>query len=239
MQNQQIGMAQGRRIAAFFDVDGTLVEGQAIWKGIWAYHLAKRRHRGRLVAFFLSNLGRWLLHKVGALSRERFVAGWGERLAGFFAGLTPVEAAEVFSWVWENSLRPALREDVVAVLAGHREAGHLVVLVSATLEGLVEVVAKHLGAHHALGSRLALREGCYTGAMLPPLCFGSQKAVRARELAQAVGGIDLAASFAYADTGHDVPLLESVGHPTAVYPDPLLLAHARAHGWPVLGEPQR
>ncbi len=239
MQAEQAGAARERRVAAFFDVDGTLVEGQAIWKGIWAYHFNKRRHRGRLVAFLLSNLGRWALYKAGALSRERFIAGWGERLAGFFADLTPAEAAEVFTWVWEHSLRPALRKDVVAVLSGHREAGHLVVLVSATLEGLVEVVAKQLGAHHALGSRLALREGRYTGSMVRPLCFGSHKATRARELARAIGGIDLAASYAYADTGYDVPLLEMVGHPTAVYPDPLLAAHARERGWPVLGAPQR
>lgn len=232
-------VAAGARIVAFFDVDGTLVEGQAIWKGIWAYHFAARKRRARLVSFFLQNLARWALHKVGLTSRDQFVAGWGERLAAVFAGLAPAEAREVFEWVWENSLRPSLRQDVVRVLSEHRRAGHAVILVSATLEGLVEVVAERLGADHALGSRLELQGERYSGRMLRPLCFGPHKATRAREVLAALGAVDLAASYSYADSGHDAPLLELVGHPTAVYPDPALLALAQRKGWPVLGAPQK
>ena len=49
-------------------------------------------------------------------------------------------------------------------------------------------------------------------------------------------GIDLSASYAYADRRHDVDLLEMVGHPVATYPDELLLAYARDKGWPVFGD---
>jgi len=227
---------RGRRVAAFFDVDGTLVGGQSVWRGLWDYHQATRRNRGRMLSFVMANSARALLYACGLWSRDRFVATSGERLAGIFAGLTPDEAGAMFAWIWENSLRSSLRADVVARLRAHQKAGHLVALVSATLQGLVEVVAERLGGAVAVGSQLEVHDGRYTGQMVRPLCFGEHKATRARAVMAAAGGVDLPASFAYADSAHDVPLLALVGHPTAVYPDSDLLALARARGWEVLGE---
>jgi phosphoserine phosphatase len=45
----------------------------------------------------------------------------------------------------------------------------------------------------------------------------------------------LDASYAYADSLTDVPVLELVGHPVAVYPDEGLAALAWQKGWPILG----
>ena len=46
-------------------------------------------------------------------------------------------------------------------------------------------------------------------------------------------GIDLAASYAYSDSGTDVPMLEAVGHAVAVNPDRELLRAAKLHDWEV------
>ncbi|MDA8219030.1 MAG: HAD-IB family hydrolase [Dehalococcoidales bacterium] len=227
------------RSAAFFDVDGTLVPGAAIWKGIWAYHFAKKRRRDRPIRFFLSNIGRWGLYKAGMLGRDRFYAAWGEGLAVLFQGLTLEEGRDIFVWVWENSLCPSLYEEVIAALRRHQEKGDLVVLVSATLQGLLEVLAQELGADHVIGSRLELHDGHYTGRMAPPLCFGAHKALRVRELLASTEPVDLSASSAYADSGHDAALLELVGSPIAVNPDPALLTMAQRRGWPVIGTAKR
>jgi len=48
--------------------------------------------------------------------------------------------------------------------------------------------------------------------------------------------IDLAASYAYADSIYDLPLLEAVGHPVAVSPEERLASIARQRGWPILGQ---
>jgi phosphoserine phosphatase len=45
--------------------------------------------------------------------------------------------------------------------------------------------------------------------------------------------VDLKASFFYTDSISDLPLLEQVGHPIAVNPDPRLRRIARSRGWPV------
>ena len=44
-------------------------------------------------------------------------------------------------------------------------------------------------------------------------------------------GIDLADSYAYADSYSDRPLLEAVGNPAAVNPDPSLYRHAKRKHW--------
>jgi len=41
-------------------------------------------------------------------------------------------------------------------------------------------------------------------------------------------------NYAYADSFTDLPLLERVGHPVAVYPDSQLTAHARSQGWEIM-----
>jgi phosphoserine phosphatase len=45
--------------------------------------------------------------------------------------------------------------------------------------------------------------------------------------------VDLSRSYAYGDSYSDRPLLEAVGHPVAVNPDPQLYRHAKSKQWPV------
>ncbi len=46
-------------------------------------------------------------------------------------------------------------------------------------------------------------------------------------------GLSLEESVAYADSASDLPMLEVVGHPVAVNPEPKLAAIARKRGWHV------
>ena len=43
--------------------------------------------------------------------------------------------------------------------------------------------------------------------------------------------LDLAASWAYSDSGTDLPMLDAVGHPVAVNPETRLAGIARKRGW--------
>ena len=47
-------------------------------------------------------------------------------------------------------------------------------------------------------------------------------------------GYDLAACYAYSDSASDLPMLEAVGHPVAVNPEPELRLIAQERGWPVV-----
>jgi phosphoserine phosphatase len=47
-------------------------------------------------------------------------------------------------------------------------------------------------------------------------------------------GIDLTESYAYSDSLSDLPMLEAVGNPVVVNPDPALAAIAKEAGWQVM-----
>jgi phosphoserine phosphatase len=75
-------------------------------------------------------------------------------------------------------------------------------------------------------------EGCFTGRIVKPMCFGEGKAQRARDWAQSTG-MELQRAYFYTDSITDAPLLRSVAHPIAVNPDPRLRRLARANSWPI------
>jgi phosphoserine phosphatase len=86
-----------------------------------------------------------------------------------------------------------------------------------------------------VGTDIEIKDGYFTGRVIPPACMGVEKDRQTRRFLQARGwSIDLASSFAYADSISDRALLEMVGHSIAVYPDPALAALARQQNWDIM-----
>ena len=106
------------------------------------------------------------------------------------------------------------------------------VLTSAT-RYLAEPLGDDLGIEHHLVTQLVVRDGRFTGEVVQPVCYGRGKVYWAERFA-AEHGVDLAASFFYTDSITDLPLLDRVGHPRVVHPDPRLRRLAQRRGWQVL-----
>jgi len=150
-------------------------------------------------------------------------------------GWTVEEAQALFQQLTEERIVPNLRADTLALLRQHQEQGHLVALVSGTFAPCLELIARRLEVPHAIGTPLEVRRGRYSGRTVAPICQGTGKPLRVRSyLAAKRLDVDWSASYAYADSGTDLPLLNEVGHPIAVYPDEVLLARAKAQGWSIL-----
>lgn len=223
-------------ITALFDFDGTLYTGH-IWQDLVRHHWTARRHRRWAVAYVAWNMALLPLYKVGLVSRATFFHKWGETMAWLLRGWSLDEAQVLFEQLTEEQILPNLRPDVLDRLRLHQAEGHLVALVSGTFAPFLEMIAQRIEAPHAIGTPLEVRNGCYTGRIVPPLCQSEGKPRRVQAyLAERGLEIDWTASFAYADRDSDVPLLSLVGQPVAVYPEEALLAHAQAQGWPVIGE---
>jgi phosphoserine phosphatase len=86
---------------------------------------------------------------------------------------------------------------------------------------MANLIAKRLGFTGALGTKAEIKNGKYTGKMIGSLLHGKAKAAAVKELAKE-RKFDLTNSFAYSDSHHDFPMLESVGNPCAINPDTLL-----------------
>jgi phosphoserine phosphatase len=65
------------------------------------------------------------------------------------------------------------------------------------------------------------------------VCYGRGKAYWAERFA-AEHGVDLTRSYFYTDSITDLPVLDRVGHPRVVHPDPRLRRLAQRRGWQVL-----
>lgn len=125
---------------------------------------------------------------------------------------------------------PLVFAEAANLIADHKLCGRDVVVVSASGEEIVAPIARALGATHAMATRMVVEDGKYTGEVAF-YCYGEGKVEAIKELA-AREGYALEHCYAYSDSITDLPMLESVGHPTAVNPDRALRKEAAARDWP-------
>jgi HAD superfamily hydrolase (TIGR01490 family) len=221
-------------IAALFDCDGTLYSSQ-MGRGMVYY----ARDHGRPAAarrYALSVYTSYLLRKVKLMRPLRFQEKLVIGMAELIAGMTEAEAAQVFDWVAHSWLLASVRPDVAARLRDHQAQSHLLVLISGSFTPCLELIGKHFGVENLIGTRLEMRDGRYSGRIIPPVITGEAKADSVQQfIGERDLEVDWAASYAYGDSITDAPMLELAGHPVAVYPEMKLYALAQERGWQMLG----
>lgn len=107
-----------------------------------------------------------------------------------------------------------LRPDTTDRLRWHLAQDHHVVIVSASYEQYVHVVAERLGRVGVVATRLEVEEGECTGGLDGANCRGPEKVVRL-DAWLAAEGLDRRAStlYAYGDSTGDRELLAAADHP--------------------------
>lgn len=111
-------------------------------------------------------------------------------------------------------LASGLRHDTTARLRWHLDQGHRVVIVSASYEDYLHVVAAGLGEVQVLGTRVEAVDGVCTGRLDGRNCRGPEK-VRRLEAWLDRNGLDRShvTVFAYGDSSGDRELLTWADHP--------------------------
>ncbi len=129
---------------------------------------------------------------------------------------------------------PRIYPQMLQIAYEHQDAGRRVYIFTAAAHELAEMLAQVLVFDGGIGSQFSeVRDGVYTGRPAGLFIYGDGKAQAIAELAEREG-IDLASSYAYSDSGSDLPMLRLVGRPVAVNPDQELARIAREEGWEVL-----
>jgi HAD superfamily hydrolase (TIGR01490 family) len=213
------------KIAAFFDVDHTI--------------LAKAS--GTLYVKYLQQIGlatRWdivkslyylILYKLDLIDALKVanqavktVEGWPEaRLVGICD-----------QW-FEVMVKQWIYPEAVQLIRKHEREGHEVALLTASTKYLARPLIGYLGLKNALCTHLEVRGETLTGRVVEPMCYGAGKIYWAERFCEEKG-VDLSRSYFYTDSVTDLDLLERVGHPVAVNPDPLLKREATKRDWPIL-----
>lgn len=224
-----------KTIAALFDVDGTLFTGH-VWRGMLDYFTAQRG-KWAVRRFWYAHLPSYALRQLKVISEEQFRGPWGAHLAWLVKGWDQAQLQGLYDFIAHEYVVPHRREDTIGMLQDHKAQGHVTMLVSTGFTEMVATIGKTIGAEHAVGCDLEMKDGRATGRIIPPIVIGKQKGISAKaKLTQLGYDVDYARSFAYADSLTDLGLFEIVGRPRPVYPAADLAAYARAQGWPVYGE---
>jgi HAD superfamily hydrolase (TIGR01490 family) len=213
---------------ALFDLDHTLLTGDTDL--LWCE--------------FLVELG--LLH-AGYAERNRQMA------AAYTAGsVTPADYCNFYANTlaghgdayWQplrerflhEVIRPRIPADARALLRQHREAGHLLVLTTATNRVVSALTAADLGVDHFLATEVEMVDGRFTGRTqgVPNMRTGKVDRLRNWLQQQQLSDALLRQATFYTDSINDLPLLSVVRHPVVVDPDPRLESTALRKGWKVL-----
>jgi HAD superfamily hydrolase (TIGR01490 family) len=217
-----------KRRAAFYDLDGTLVDLNLVHAAI----------------FTLANVGEWS-------GRVSYLLGFAARIPRLYLAeqrdrrLLNTVLFEAFKGVSRDRLFSLGEEYCERILVGHlfpravelieanREAGIEPVLVTGSPDFIVAPLAHHLGIVDFAANRFVFSRGRATGRLAEPVMAGDEKAVWCAEYA-AAHEIDLTDCWGYADSHYDASFLAALGHPVAVNPDRRLRAAALSRQWPVL-----
>ena len=221
-------MALTAKRAAFFDVDNTLIRGSTIYflgRGMYQRGYFSKRDISR---FVLANL-RFRL--TGKENKEE-IARFQKSATDFIGGHSVKDTEAIAQEIYDEFVSPALWQGTIDIAQKHLSNNEEVWLVTAAPEDMAVLIAKRLGFTGALGSRAEIKDGFYTGAILGTLLHGKEKVKAVTELALN-SGINLQESYAYSDSHNDLPLLQCVGHPSAINPDAILSLRAMAEGWPI------
>lgn len=221
-------MALKAKRAAFFDVDNTLIRGSTLYflgRGMYQRGYFSKRDISR---FVLANL-RFRL--TGKENKEE-IARYQKSATDFIGGHSVKDTEAIAQEIYDEFVSPALWQGTIDIAQKHLSNNEEVWLVTAAPEDMAVLIAQRLGFTGALGSRAEIKDGSYTGAILGALLHGKEKVNAVTELALN-SGINLEESYAYSDSHNDLPLLQCVGHPSAINPDAILSLRAMAEGWPI------
>ncbi|OBB62053.1 haloacid dehalogenase [Mycobacterium sp. 852013-51886_SCH5428379] len=216
----------GPRIGAFFDLDGTLVDGFTA-----TAHAGDRiRRRQASIGEVLGVMEASLRYRFGRMQFERLVV----RAAGYLRGESLAELDVLGERLFVDRVAARVYPHMREIVAAHQRRGHTVVLSSSALTIHAEPVARFLGVDEVLCNHFAVDAGGrLTGDVVRPVIWGPQKASTVERYC-AERDVDLAASWFYADGDEDAALMALVGHPRPVNPRPGLAATAARRNWPVL-----
>ncbi|GAC1659243.1 MAG: HAD-IB family hydrolase [Candidatus Dormibacteraceae bacterium] len=222
---QAIRKRTGRAdVLAVFDVDGTLTETNVIEYFLWMRLKAQPlRDWPEFMAGLIREAPGWL--QLERRSRAEFQRSFYREYEGLDYDDMRELGREAMNAVTLRRLYP----EGVRRIREHKNAGHHVLLLTGALDVVVEPLAELLQVQVDC-AHLLVRDGVITGDLAAPPPAGEARGTLLEEYA-AAHGLDLADSFAYADSLSDLPMMELVGNPVPVNPDARLSAVAGQRGW--------
>lgn len=222
--------AEPGKVLAAFDLDGTVMTTNVIETYLWLRlpELSLTQRAGELM-----RVAAQLPNYLGAERKDR-----GVFLRQVYRRYEGARLDELERFVDERLTQFVLDRtspDAVRRIREHREAGHTTILLTGVIRPLTRPF-EGLFDHIVAADLATDADGVCTGFLTGPPMVGDSRAAWLTHYA-GLYGIELSASFAYADSHVDLPMLRSVGNPVAVSPDIGLMRAAKESGWSIIEWP--
>jgi HAD superfamily hydrolase (TIGR01490 family) len=215
---------------AFFDVDDTILQFKTmfIFQDYYLLNYAPLCSLfGKLyLAFFRSRYAKHL--KTG--KDRNFINKFYYKTFKWRSKSKVHRAANTWFAGIKNNLKNIYFEKIINEIKKHQKNGVEIVLVSGSMPAILKPIARDIGVENIICTNLEVKNGRYTGKIIPPQTIGSGKAEAVLAFLEQRNG-DRKASFAYGDHVSDVSMLEVVGHPHVVSNEENMIAIAKSKGW--------
>ena len=210
-------------VAAYFDLDGTLLDGSS--EKTLAFGLSKRRP-WRIPLSTTS----WALGFLGNILRGRSVYD-SARNRGHFSWSTWETLEKLSDELVESDLKHRVSKNAMERLEWHRQKGHRLVLVTATIMPMAKAMAKVLGMDEVYGCGPDQMKGILSGSERGWSVPRRKGKVPVVENDAKANNHDLAKCWAYGNTLADSFFMKLVGNPVAINPEGQLKDIVAEEGW--------
>lgn len=210
-------MNNSKKIAAFFDIDGTLYRDSLMTE-----------HFKKLIKYEV------LDEKIWINDIKPLYTGWDNRQGDYDNYLFELSSAYVkaITGLDKDTIDFAtnqvmkLKADRVykytrEIIQKHKDAGHLVFFISGSPDFLVNKMGEKHDVFLSVGSAYIIKDNKFTGTVIP--MWDSESKNNMIDELISTYDIDLENSYAYGDTNGDYRMLKRVGNPIAINPSSELL----------------
>ena len=213
------------RTAAIFDVDDSLLDGNAGTIFTW-YLFNQKVMRPEVRSRIPRIIYEYARHR---LTEQDMVEVGSKSQQGIRADELKAHAHACF----ERHLRKRITNGALRQIRKHLLSGHFVLVASGSPQYIVDEIGSHLRAHVAIGTRTKVVDGRATDQIVPPVVFRDGKRAAVEAIAERFD-LDLGRSWLYSDSAADAPLFEAVGNPVVVNPKAPFREVAVKRGWEVV-----
>ena len=211
-------------VAAVFDVDRTLVPVTTTERIFIRYLFRKRVLGPSAIVHTALFIMRQLPHTspFETIRRQR----------AYLAGQPYEKMSRLARRCFETDIKPRLSPAGLEAIREHKAQGHSIVLLSGSLDFLLEPLKEYVGAEHLIAAHMEVKDGKLTGTIVGDYPYGTYKAILIRHFAEE-HGLDFSQSYAYADHHTDHEVLRLFGNPVVINPKSKMQQIALQEGWPV------
>jgi HAD superfamily hydrolase (TIGR01490 family) len=207
---------------AIFDLDNTLIAGDS--DQAWGQFLFERNAVDN--DYQENNNLFYQQYHQGTLDIHQYLEFCLSTLAQH-----PLEQLQLWrSEFIDSIIVPLILPKAVQLIDKHRQAGDILLIITATNSFVTAPIAQLLGIENLIAVEPEIQDNAYTGKVSGIPSFGKGKVERLNQwLIDKPFNLD--GSYFYSDSINDLPLLQLVAKPIVVNADKALTTYALEHKW--------